>query len=504
MSLFLLSTPKSPKGDLNHRQVFKILRGMAPFRGLGVNKGILNFIIFFTLCFGISSCQTTSEHADIEAGWKNMEVILKRIQPPVFPDNIFNITDFGAKSDGSLCTEAFSLAIETCNKAGGGRVLVPSGTYLTGAIHLLSNVELHVSEGATILFSTNPQEFLPVVRTRYEGSELYNYSPLIYAYKQENIAVTGKGTLDGQAALSNWWGWVKGKAKKEENLQNDPNSIPRLLELMTAGVPTEERIFGEGSYLRPSFIQPYSCKNILIEGVILRRPPMWMLHPVLSENITIRDVKLFSPEAPNGDGCDPEACKDILIEGCEFNTGDDCIAIKSGRNRQGYDMGIPTENVIIRDCKMLDGHGGIVMGSETSGGVRNVYAYNCEMSSPNLGRALRLKSNKYRGGVIENIFLRDIKVGEVNNAAIRINQNYFSKAAPGEIRYTTYRNIFVENMTCEKADYAIQILGLEEHPIENIKIINCQFNNIAKDNVAEHVNGLVLQNVAINSEKINN
>lgn len=462
-----------------------------------------NLIFLLALFLGHISCNTTTTHTDIEVGWKNMEVILERIQAPVFPDKQFNIKDFGALDDGGLCTEAFKKAIIACNKAGGGRVLVPSGTFMTGAIHLLSNVELHVSEGATILFSTDPKDYLPVVRTRYEGSELYNYSPLIYAYEQENIAVTGNGLLDGQAALSNWWGWVKGKEKKEDNLQNDPNSIPRLLELMTAGVPTEDRIFGEGSYLRPSFIQPFMCKNILIEGVTLRRPPMWMLHPVLSENITVRNVKLFSPEAPNGDGCNPEASKDILIEGCEFNTGDDCIAIKSGRNRQGYDLGIPTENVIIRDCKMLDGHGGVVMGSETSGGVRNVYAYDCEMNSPKLERALRLKSNKYRGGVIENIYMRDIKVGEVNNAAIRINQNYFSKAAPGEIRYTTYRNIFVENMICEKADYAVQILGLEEHPIENVKIINCQFNNIKKENVIDAVDGLIIENVEINGKEIN-
>ena len=353
------------------------------------------------------------------------------------------------------------------------------------------------------MFSTNPKDYLPVVHTRYEGSELYNYSPLIYAYKQENIAVTGKGTLDGQASLDNWWGWVKAKKKKEENLQNNPNSIPRLIDLMTKGVPTQERVFGEGAYIRPSFIQPYYCKNILIEGVTLRRPPMWMLHPVLSENITVKNVKLYSPEAPNGDGCDPEACKDVLIEGCEFNTGDDCIAIKSGRNRQGYDLGIPTENIIIRNCKMLDGHGGVVLGSETSGGVRNVYAYNCEMNSPNLDRALRLKSNKYRGGVIENVYLRDIKVGVVKNAAIRINQNYFSKAAPGKIKYTTYRNIFVENMTCEKADYAVQIMGLEEHPIENVKIINSQFNNMEKENMTEFVKGLVLENV-VNNKALSN
>ena len=440
-------------------------------------------------------------HRDIEEGWKNMDLILERIKAPVFPDRQFDVTDFGAKDNGKICTEAFREAIVACHEAGGGRVLVPKGTYVTGAIHLMSNVELHVEEGATILFSVDPRDFLPVVHTRYEGSELYNYSPLIYAYKQENIAITGKGILDGQGSYDNWWGWVrrnKDDKEKAKALQNEPGSIPRLLELMGKGVPTSERIFGAGYYLRPSFVQPYLCKNILIEDVTIKNPPMWMLHPVLSENITIRDVKLFSQGAPNGDGCDPEACKDILIEVCEFNTGDDCIAIKSGRNRQGYDVGIPTENVIIRYCKMLDGHGGVVMGSETSGGVRNVYAYDCEMSSPNLGRALRLKSNKYRGGVIENIYLRDIRVGEVNNAAIRINQNYHSKAAPGPVKYTTYRNIFVENMTCDKADYAIQILGLKEHPIENVKIINCRFNNIKEENVLESVNGLLIENVTVN------
>lgn len=464
---------------------------------------IRQVIISLLVLILLAACTAQTTHKDIEEGWKNMETILDRIQAPVFPDRQFVITEYGAKANGPISTDAFRKAIAACNEAGGGRVVVPAGTYLTGAIHLLSNVELHIEEGATVLFSTDPGDYLPVVHTRFEGMELYNYSPLIYAYKQENIAVSGKGVLDGQASLENWWGWKKAKGKKKsEQLQASPNSVPRLLELMAKGIPTEERLFGEGHYLRPSFIQPYQCKNVLIEDVTLKRPPMWMIHPVLSENITVRGVKLVSPNAPNGDGCNPEASKDILIEDCEFNTGDDCIAIKSGRNRQGYDTGIPTENVIIRNCKMQDGHGGVVMGSETSGGVRNVYAYNCEMSSPNLERALRLKSNKYRGGVIENVFLRDIKVGEVKNAAIRINQNYFSKAAPGKVMFTTYRNIFVENMICEKADYAIQIMGLEEHPIENVKIINCTFNNIKNENVIESVNGFVIENVLINGHQL--
>lgn len=460
-------------------------------------------IISLILIIGFSSCKTTPKHADIEAGWKNMEVILSNIKAPIFPNRVFSILDYGATSDGALCTKAFRDAIMACNEAGGGRVLVPQGDFISGAINLLSNVELHLVEGATIKFNTNTKDYLPLVKTRFEGCELYNYSPLIYAYQQENIAVTGKGILDGMASKENWWFWKKGN-KDKSNSQREPNSNPRLLQLMMDGVPTEERIFGDGYFLRPSFVQPYECKNILIEGVTIKRPPMWMIHPVLSENITVRNVKLYSKGAPNGDGCDPEASRNILIEGCEFNNGDDCIAIKSGRNRQGYNVGIPSENIIIRNCKMLDGHGGVVIGSEASGGARNIYAYNCEMDSPNLDRALRLKSNKIRGGIIENIFLRDIKVGQVENAAIRINQNYHTKTSNAPINYTTYRNIFVERMTCNKADYAIQIMGLEVLPIENIKIIDCQFNNIKKESVFEFVNDLVLEDITINGDRIYN
>ena len=176
------------------------------------------FIVIFTLVLGINACESQNKHDDIEEGWKNMLTVLKRIEAPVFPNKQFNITDYGANDDGSLCTEAFKKAIMACHNAGGGRVLVPKGKYRTGAIHLLSNVELHIVEGATILFSTNPKDYLPVVHTRYEGSELYNYSPLIYAYKQENMAITGKGLLDGQASMDNWWRWAKGEKKKEDNL----------------------------------------------------------------------------------------------------------------------------------------------------------------------------------------------------------------------------------------------------------------------------------------------
>jgi len=194
-------------------------------------QNIIMKIILYTIFSAIllSACTTNKNYTDIEEGWHKLPVILERIKAPKLPDKQYNILDFGAKEDGNLCTEAFRLAIQACHEAGGGQVVVPSGKYMTGAIHLLSNVELHVSEGATILFSTNPKDYLPVVHTRYEGNELYNYSPLIYAYQQENIAITGKGTLDGQATLENWWSWVKAKKEKTANLQYEPNSIPKLL-----------------------------------------------------------------------------------------------------------------------------------------------------------------------------------------------------------------------------------------------------------------------------------
>ncbi len=479
--------------------------GLLPNKTYSMNTSIIKIGIL-AIVFALAGNACVQENDEIAQGWKYMEEILERIQEPQFPEKDFLITDYGAVEGGEqLCTEAFRAAIAACNNSGGGRVVVPQGKFLSGAIHLLDNVELHLQEGSTIAFSTDDKDYLPVVLTRYEGMELYNYSPLVYAYGKTNIAITGKGLLDGQASRENWW-TLNRRPRPNQN-EGEPSarrmgSRDSLFQLMMAGVPTEERIFGDGHTLRPNFVQFYKCKNILIEGVTLVRPPMWMLHPVLSENITVRDVTLISKIAPNGDGCDPEACKDVLIEGCFFDTGDDCIAIKSGRNRQGYELGIPTENVIIRNCKMVDGHGGVVIGSELSGGVRNVYAYDCEMSSPNLDRALRLKSNSHRGGVIENIFMRDVKVGEVKGAAIRINQNYSSWIKEEGNNYTLFRNIYVENMTCNKARYAIELLGNENLPIENIQVINCSFENVEREMVVESVNGLKLENVTVNGVEV--
>ncbi|HEU0301877.1 MAG TPA: glycosyl hydrolase family 28 protein, partial [Longimicrobium sp.] len=265
-----------------------------------------------------------------DEGWERVPEILARIVPPAFPDRDFAITSYGAVGDGSTdCTVAFRAAVQACAQAGGGRVVVPEGRFLTGPIHLRSNVNLHVSRGGTIAFSRDPNAYLPAVFTRWEGMELMGYSPLIYAFEQENVAVTGQGTLDGQADETHWWPW-KGAWKQHPEWVDNPNQLParaRLLAMVEAGTPVAERVFTGGSYLRPQFIQPYRCRNVLVEGVTIVNSPMWEINPVLCTNVTVRGVQVVT-HGPNNDGCNPESCRDVLIERCLFDTGDDCIAIK--------------------------------------------------------------------------------------------------------------------------------------------------------------------------------
>jgi polygalacturonase len=366
--------------------------------------------------------------------------------------------------------------------------VVPAGKFIMGGpIHLKSNVNLHIEKEAIVLFTRDTKKYLPQVLTRFESVELMNYSPFIYAYEQENIAITGEGILDGNSNEEYWWPW---KLKQETN--------ERLKEMAENNVPVSERVFGEGDFLRPNFVQPYKCKNILIEGVTIKNSPMWILNPVLCTNVTIRNVTVIS-HGPNSDGCDPESSKDVLIENCFFDTGDDCIAIKSGRDHDGRRVNVASENIIIRGCTMKDGHGGVVIGSEVSGNVRNVFAENCEMSSPNLDRALRIKSNSKRGGIVENIYMRNIKVGEVKDAVIRINMFYANETGDN---HPQVRNVFVSNMTSKKSDYAIRIEGEEDFPVENIKIENCSFDNATKENLLKGVEELSLKKVKVNGKRV--
>lgn len=445
-------------------------------------------------CAGRS--KTTAPVAD--QPWATAEHIRLHTQVPQFPDRVFNVRDFGAKADGQYNnTQAFAAAIKACHDAGGGKVLVTGGRYLCGPIHLLSNVNLHITKDATIAFVTDPNAYLPAVLTRWEGMEIMGYSPLIYAFGQTNIALTGAGTLDGQANRTTWWPW------KGSNFSSVDWGVPgvptqtearnRLMQDMENNVPVAERRYADGSYLRPVFIQPYQCTKVLIEGITITNAPFWLMNPVRCENVTI-DAVTFASLGPNSDGCDPESCKNVVIKNCLFDTGDDCIAIKSGRNADGRRLNIPSENILISNCKMRSGHGGVVIGSEISGGVRNVFVENCEMSSPDLDRGIRIKTNSVRGGLIENLFVRDVTIGEVHTAIV-IDFDYEEGDAG---KFTpTVRNIDIRNLICQKAKQVFQVRGYQRSPIKNLHLSNCHFKQVDEIGVLEQLENFAATNVTI-------
>jgi polygalacturonase len=429
--------------------------------------------------------------------WDAVPSILARIKAPVFPARDFAITSYGARGDGTTdCTDAIRQAISACASAGGGRVVVPAGRFLTGPVHLASRVNLHVSEGATLAFHTDPQRYLPPVLTRFEGIELMGYSPLIYAYNATDVAITGTGTLDGQASEQNWWAW---KGGKDRPLPNQIAARDELLAMAERGVPVAQRVFTTGSYLRPQFIQLYRSRNVLVEGVTILNSPMWEVHPVECVNVTVRGLTIRT-HGPNNDGCDPESCRDVLIERCLFDTGDDCIAIKSGRNADGRRLNIPTSNVIVRDCIMKDGHGGVTIGSEISGGVHHVYVERCTMDSPQLDRALRFKNNAMRGGLLEHVYMRDCIVGEVAEGVLSIDL-YYEEGEKGPFT-PIVRDVELRNVTSRKSQYGLYMRAYPKSEISDIRIIDCRFDGVAKGNVASGVRGLVWRNSRVNGQLV--
>lgn len=445
-------------------------------------------LVLLAYAAGCSSWKHTSPNARLEVR-SSVEAILARIKAPEFPDRDFAITNFGAAA-GTDCTDAIRRAIAACHEAGGGRVVVPAGIFRTGAVHLKSNVNLHLVDGATLKFDPDPAKY-PIVFTRWEGVECMNYSPLVYAYGQENVAVTGKGTLHGSATADNWLGWnmrQAGAPAKQVAARN------RLFEMGQNNVPVAQRVFGEGSYLRPNFIQIYASKNVLIEGVTIINSPMWMIHPVLCTNVTVRGVTVRS-HGRNNDGCDPESCRDVLIEDCIFDTGDDCIAIKSGRNNDGRRVGVASENIIIRRCMMKDGHGGVTIGSEISGGCRNVFAEQLKMDSPDLNQAIRFKSNAQRGGVIENIHVRDVQIGRVGVSAVSVEFDY-EEGAKGPHK-PILRNVTIENMSTQSCGQVLNLGGFPGAVIEKIKLKDCTFRGVEKPDRINHAQPPVMENVTI-------
>lgn len=418
-----------------------------------------------------------AELADVGLGgaaaspWDQVPIILARIVPPTFPTATFNVTAYGAKGDGKTKnTEAFRKAIEACNKAGGGRVVVPSGTFLTGAITLLSNVNLVVEAGSTLKFSTDPKDF-PLTFSRWQGIECMNFSPFIYARRQQNVAITGAGTIDGQGPSGPWFDY-DGKRGPDWD---------RLQQMAVDNVAPANRIFGAGHFLKPNMIQLYECQNVLVADLNIRNPAMWTIHPVLSRNVTVRNVKVYS-RGGMVDGCDPEASSDVHITGCQFDTGDDGVAIKSGRDTDGRRVGVPSENIVIDNCTHLGRWGALTVGSEMSGGVRNVFFQDCTIKkgpSYSAFHVLYIKTNKRRGGTVDGVHARRIKASGVQREAISVTLNY-SLTGPGfgPIVNPTVRNITVDGMTVDGASYALNLDGLSASRITGVAISNSTFTKI--------------------------
>jgi len=459
--------------------------------------------MFIVASFTVS-CQSTAQQPD---PWAKADSILQQIKEPQFPNKTYNIVDFGGVGDGTTVnTKAINSAVDKCSLDGGGQVLVTGGKFLTGPIHLKSNVNLHIDGSATLLFTTDPKDYLPLVRTRWEGDDCYNYSPLIYADGQTNIAITGEGTLDGQGSNSNWWSWKGNKHYGwEEGMpsQLDKDNRPRLKKYNDNQVPVEERQMGEGHYLRPQFINLMNCKNVKIEGITLTNSPFWVMHPLLSENVTIRGVTVNSM-GPNNDGCDPESCKNVLIEKCTFNTGDDCIALKSGRDFDGRQAAAPIENVIVRDCHMKNGHGGVAMGSEIAAGCKDIFVEDCKMDSPMLDRAIRIKTNSNRGGVTDGVYVRNVAVGQVAIAVVSINCSYHTNKEGSGKFFPMVKNVHVKKLNSLKSEYALWLQGLKGHDcVENIEIEDCTFSGVEKENQVDYVKNLTLKNVVVNGKTVN-
>ena len=391
--------------------------------------------------------------------------ILSNITGAKIPSTEVNLLKLGAKGDGKKdCLPAFKKAMALSKKKGGLHIIVPAGTYnLKGAIHFESNTCLELKEGATLKFDPNPKYYLPMVKTSWEGTFLQNYSPFIYGYGLSNVSIIGKGTIDGNAATT-FATWRKDQ-KKAQQLSRKMNHEE---------VAVAQRNFGEGSWLRPHLIQFFNCKNITLSDFFITNSPFWCVHLLKSENIICRGLR-YDAKLVNNDGIDPECSRNILIEDVSFNNGDDNVAIKSGRDNDGWTMGTPSENIIIRNCHFKGLHA-VVIGSEMSAGVRNVFVENCDYAGY-CKRGIFVKTNPNRGGFVENLYVRNCVFDEVEDL-FYITSMYAGEGLDDN-HFTTVRNVYVENMRCRKARAAgIVLQGTEAKPISNVTFKNVDIADV--------------------------
>lgn len=406
----------------------------------------------------------------------------------------FNVLKYGAKNDSSkLATESIRKAIDDAVKVGGGTVYFPAGKYLTGAIHLKSNITILIDAGAEIHFSDNFDDYLPMVKTRYEGVDVTSFSPLFYAYEAENIAIKGRGLIDGHG--KKWWDFVEGykadQPRSKWQIKFDELNKDILL-------PDDPKQMKRG-FLRPAFIQPMFCKNVQIEGITIRNSPFWTVNPEFCENVTVHAVTINNPgkNAPNTDGINPESCNNVHISDCHISVGDDCITIKSGKDAPGRKMAKPAENYTITNCTMLAGHGGVVIGSEMSGDVRKITISNCVFDGTD--RGLRIKTARGRGGVVEEIRVSNIVMKNIKQQAIVLDMQYAKTNAEAVSERTPiFRNIHFSNITGE-VNEAGYLNGLAEMPIEDISFNDINLKAKSGFNISL-ANNISFNQININTE----
>lgn len=419
--------------------------------------------------------------------WPRANAILARVQPPKFPMRTFSVVQFGAVGNGrNDCTAAFHKAVKACWAAGGGRVMVPPGVYRTGAIKLLSNVDLHIQKGAEIDFSGNPRQY-PLERCRNQGIDLMTFSPLIYAYDQTNIAITGHGILN--AARTGRWNHEVGR------------NWGLLQKMEREGVPVKDRVFGMGRPLATTFIEPYHCTNVLIKDITLVHSHWWQLHPTLCTDVTINHVTTEGTKA-HSDGCDPDSCDNVVINHCFFGAGDDCIAIKSGRNADKFRSSRPCENLVIMNSRFSGPWGMIACGSEQTQGIKHVFGYNLRAVPWRKYRGVRyalyIKSNTMRGG-----YTRDVRVdrigGTFSKAVVFATLNY-GHSRDG--RKPLFDDISLDHVTTISAPRVLDLIGLPDDDISSITLRNCTFQHITHRNIVRNVKTLIMRNVMVNGQSI--
>jgi polygalacturonase len=406
----------------------------------------------------------------------------------------FNVMDFGAAPDGhTMNTAAFARTVDACERQNGGTIVVPAGQYLTGAIELKSNMTLLLEPGSELLYSPNPADS-PIVASRWESTNAFIHAPLVYAEGAHNVAITGRGTLNGQG--KNWWWrtWHYDPSRSAE-IRPAREAWLRLYDQIEAGKKLTAADFSlAADYLRPPLVLFNGCKNVLIEGVTVMESPMWIIHPLYCENVSIRDVTFIST-GPNGDGIDIDSSRDVRISDCFFNTGDDCIVIKSGRNADGRRTNKPSENISISNCVMYRGHGAIAIGSETSGGIRDVVASNIVSKGTDYG--IRIKSERGRGNVIENLRFSNFVIDDAHEQGIEITGYYENEPPePFSARTPIFRNIAFANFTIVGAAHVTSIRGLPEKAIEQIRFTDMTATG-DRGLVCEHSADVEFHNVRI-------